>query len=114
LLTNHGFANLDDTLKHLPASGQMTVIHADEYGVISSNAFSIYRRTVEHAPRQKVISSPLQGTNVRSLIPTNDTTPTLDEVKALIDQLNRADRANLRSWILAHYEVDGSKHRRKQ
>lgn len=41
-----------------------------------------------------------------------NTPPTLDEVKAMIDRLDRADRAMLRPWILGRYEVDGSKHRR--
>lgn len=37
--------------------------------------------------------------------------PTLDEVKAMIDWLERKDRAMLRVVVLARYEVDGSRHR---
>jgi hypothetical protein len=33
--------------------------------------------------------------------------PTLDEVKAAIDRLRREDRAMLRPWILARYDVRG-------
>lgn len=43
---------------------------------------------------------------------TNDEPPTLEAVKALIDRLDREDRAMLRPWILARYEVDGRPHRR--
>jgi hypothetical protein len=60
------FANLDDTVKHLPASGSMTVVQTDEQGVFTSEAFSIYRHTVDHAPRRKAIPSPVQGMNVRN------------------------------------------------
>ena len=38
--------------------------------------------------------------------------PSLDEVRALIDRLDRAERAMLRPGILAHYEADGRRHRR--
>jgi hypothetical protein len=41
-----------------------------------------------------------------------DEPPTPDEVKAMIDRLDRAERAMLRTWILARYEVDGAPHRR--
>ncbi len=33
---------------------------------------------------------------------------TLEEVKAAIERLDRADRAMLRPWMLAVFEVDGS------
>ncbi len=33
--------------------------------------------------------------------------PTLDEVKVAIDRLRREDRAMLRPWILARYDVRG-------
>jgi hypothetical protein len=33
--------------------------------------------------------------------------PTLDDVKAAIAVLPREDRANLRPWILARYDVRG-------
>jgi hypothetical protein len=42
----------------------------------------------------------------------NEPTLNLEQIKAQIDALPREDRANLRPWILAHYDVDGSKHRR--
>lgn len=43
---------------------------------------------------------------------TNDEPPTLASVKAMIELLDREDRAMLRPWILARYEVDGRPHRR--
>jgi len=35
--------------------------------------------------------------------------PTIDEVQAAIDNLGREDRAMLRPWILARYDVRGER-----
>lgn len=40
-----------------------------------------------------------------------DETPSVEAVKALIDSLRREDRANLRPWILARYDVAGNRQR---
>jgi hypothetical protein len=42
----------------------------------------------------------------------NDQTPSLDEVKAMIDAPERADRANLRPWMMAHFDENGDEQRR--
>lgn len=34
--------------------------------------------------------------------------PELAAIKAAIEQLPREDRANLRPWMLAHYDEDGN------
>jgi hypothetical protein len=39
------------------------------------------------------------------------TSSALIDVQAQIEQLPCADRAALRTWLLAHYEDDGSGHR---
>ena len=38
--------------------------------------------------------------------------PEAAAVARMIDRLGREDRANLRVWLLARYEDDGSEHRR--
>jgi hypothetical protein len=58
------FTDIDDTLKHLPESGSITVVQADANGVFTSEAFSIYRHSVNHAARRKEIPSPVKGKNV--------------------------------------------------
>jgi len=40
-----------------------------------------------------------------------DTRPTLEEVKTHVDALERADRASLRPWMLAHFDDDGNPER---
>jgi hypothetical protein len=35
--------------------------------------------------------------------------PTLEQVKAMIERLDRADRAMLRPWMLARYDAQGQR-----
>ena len=61
---------------------------------------------------RKAIPRAVRGENVRNLLPMGDTTPTLDEVKAMIERLDRADRASLRPWLNAHFDEKGDEQRK--
>ena len=41
----------------------------------------------------------------------NDEQPKLEDVKSAIDSLERADRAMLRPWMLAHFDESGDQQR---
>jgi hypothetical protein len=44
--------------------------------------------------------------------PQKQTPPTLDELKTLIDGLERADRASQRPWMIPHFDENGDEQRR--